>query len=230
MTRTPDFRQRQEIDALAERQWQEWALSRRHLIQAGAFALAGSALAHKTAAFAAAAQEEPQAGGRVVMTLYTDVFSFDPTVPTDNPSIWTMLNVYDQLTRVAPESREVEPGLAESWETSEDGLTWTFALREGMLPDGTPVTADDVVFSLERIFDSATWGFLFAAFESAAAEDERTVTIQLSQPWAPMLADLSLYGASILPQAAVEADPDAFFNAPYSSGPFAVTEWAKGDR
>jgi peptide/nickel transport system substrate-binding protein len=230
VTRTPDFRQRQEIDALAERQWQEWALSRRHLIQAGAFALAGSALADKTAAFAAAAQEEPQAGGRVVMTLYTDVFSFDPTVPTDNPSIWTMLNVYDQLTRVAPESREVEPGLAESWETSEDGLTWTFALREGMLPDGTPVTADDVVFSLERIFDSATWGFLFAAFESAAAEDERTVTIQLSQPWAPMLADLSLYGASILPQAAVEADPDAFFNAPYSSGPFAVTEWAKGDR
>ena len=45
-----------------------------------------------------------------------------------------------------------------------------------------------------------------------------------------MLADLSHYSASIMPQAPVEADPDAFFNAPYSSGPFSVTEWAKGDR
>jgi peptide/nickel transport system substrate-binding protein len=179
---------------------------------------------------AAAAQDEPQAGGRVVMSVYTDVFSFDPPVPSDNPSIWTMLNVYDQLTRVAPGSQDVEPGLAESWESSEDGLTWTFHLREAALPDGTPLTADDVVFSLERTFASPAWGFLFASFDTVTAEDDRTVIITLEQTWAPMLADLSLFGASIVPQAPVEADPDAYFNAPYSSGPFYVTEWAKGDR
>jgi peptide/nickel transport system substrate-binding protein len=229
----PSRSQRQHMkDELAERQWREWELTRRHLLQAGAFALAGSALASNVGSFArvAAAQEEPVAGGKVVMTLYTDVFSFDPTIPTDNPSIWTMLNVYDQLTRVAPGSQEVEPGLAESWDTSEDGLTWTFHLREAALPDGTPLTASDVVFSLQRTFASPSVGFFFASFDSVTADDDRTVTIVLSQPWAPMLADLSLFGASIVPQAPVEADADAFFNAPFSSGPFSVTEWAKGDR
>ena len=227
----PGSRQRRESDELADRQWQEWFLTRRHLLQAGAFALAGGALAKVApGGVLAAAQEEPQAGGKVVMTLYTDVFSFDPPVPSDNPSIWTMLNVYDQLTRVAPESRDVEPGLAESWESSEDGLSWVFHLREAKLPDGTPLTASDVVFSLERTFASPAWGFLFASFDSVTAEDDRAVNITLAQTWAPMLADLSLFGASIVPQQAVEADADAYFNAPFSSGPFYVTEWAKGDR
>jgi peptide/nickel transport system substrate-binding protein len=234
MTGITVSRRRQALDDLARRQWDEWALSRRHLIQAGAFALAGSALANQIGPFgltaAAARQEEPQAGGKVVMTLYTDVFSFDPPVPADNPSIWTMLNVYDQLTRVAPGSQDVEPGLAESWDTSEDGLIWTFHLRDGKLPDGTPLTASDVVFSLQRTFESPVSGYLFSAFDSVTADDDRTVTITLSQPWAPMLADLSHYSASITPQAPVEADPEAFFNAPYSSGPFSVVEWAKGER
>ena len=231
MARITSSQRQRAMDDLAARQWQEWYATRRHLLKAGAFALAGGAMASRLGPLGvAAAQDEPQAGGRVVMSLYTDVFSFDPPVPSDNPSIWTMLNVYDQLTRVAPGSQDVEPGLAESWESSEDGLTWTFNLREAALPDGTPLTASDVVFSLERTFESPAWGFLFASFESVAAEDDRTVTIQLEQTWAPMLADLSLFGASIVPQAPVEADPDAFFNAPYSSGPFYVTEWAKGNR
>ena len=230
MTRFSASRRLRDMDELADQQWREWFFTRRQLLQAGAFALAGSVLVSKAPVNArAAVQDTPKPGGKVIMTLYTDVFSFDPIVPSDNPSIWTMLNVYDQLTRVAPGSREVEPGLAESWESSDDGLTWTLHLREGKTPDGTVLTADDVVYSMERIFGSATWGFLFAAFESVKAADERTVTVQLSKPWAPMLADLSLYGASILPQKAVEAGGDAFFNTPYSSGPFSVKEWAKGD-
>ena len=232
MSGSVDRRRRRAMDELAAQQWAEWRLSRRHLLRAGAFAVAGTALTGpgRSVGGARAAQDQPRPGGKVSMTLYTDVFSFDPPVPTDNPSIWTMLNVYDQLTRVAPGSQDVEPGLAESWESTPDGLTWTFHLREAKLPDGTPVTAEDVVFSLDRIFTSPTWGFLFAAFESATVADERTVTIQLSQTWAPMLADLSLYGASIVPKRLVEEQGDAFFNAPSGTGPFFVTEWAKGDR
>ena len=185
------------MDDLAKRQWEEWALSRRHLIQAGAFALAGGALASQagpfglTAAAATAGGTASRWQGR--HDPVTDVFSLDPRFPADNQSIWTMLNVYDQLTRVAPGSQDVEPGLAESWESSEDGLTWTFHLREAKLPDGTPLTASDVVFSLERTFESPVSGYLFAAFDSVTADDDRTVTITLSQPWAPMLADLSHY-------------------------------------
>lgn len=221
-----------EIDELSARQWRQWRRSRRHLLKAGAFAIAGSTLLgpDRSLPQVAAMQGEPKAGGKLSMTLYTDVFSFDPPVPSDNPSIWTMLNVYDQLTRVAPGAEKVEPGLAESWESSSDGLTWTFHLRDAKYPDGTSATAEDVVFSLERIFAAPTYGFLFAAFESVKAVDERTVTIHLRQPWGPMLADLSLYGASVVPKRVVEAKKEQFFNAPFGTGPFYVTEWAKGDR
>jgi peptide/nickel transport system substrate-binding protein len=223
---------RTDRDELAERQWDEWFLTRRHLLRAGAFALAGGAALRGLGPLAhvgAQDQATPKPGGKIAMTLYTDVFSFDPPVPSDNPSIWTMLNVYDQLTRVAPGSREIEPGLAASWDASADGTTYTFHLRDGKLPDGTPVTSSDVVWSLQRLFKSATAGFFFAAFESVTAVDPKTVKIQLKQPWAPALADLSLYSASILPQKLVEAKKDEFFNAPVGTGPFYVTEWAKGD-
>jgi peptide/nickel transport system substrate-binding protein len=220
----------QEREELIARQWAEWRWTRRHLLKAGAFATAaGFAGVGRPLLRSAAAQDQPTQGGSVVMTLYTDVFSFDPIVPSDNPSIWTMLNVYDQLTRVAPGSQSVEPGLAASWENSADLLTWTLHLRDAKFADGTAVTTDDVVYSLNRIFTSPNWSFLFTAFKNVTAPDPKTIQITLSQPWAPMLADLSLYGASIVPKAVVESKGDDFFNAPYGSGPFMVTEWAKGD-
>jgi peptide/nickel transport system substrate-binding protein len=197
-------------------------------VKAGA--ISGIAAAGQPFVRGLAAQDEPVTGGKVIMTVYTDVFSFNPPIPTDNPSIWTMLNVYDQLTRVAPGSQSVEPGLAESWESSDDSLTWTFNIREAAFPNGTLVTSEDVVFSLERIVESPTWGFLFESIASITATDERTVTIELEHALAPLLADLSLYGASIVPKQAVEEQGDEFFNTPYGTGPFYVTDWAKGDR
>ncbi len=219
-----------ERDELSARQWAEWRWTRRHLLKAGAFATAaGLAGAARPFGLPAGAADQPTVGGSAVMTLYTDVFSFDPIVPSDNPSIWTMLNVYDQLTRVAPGSQAIEPGLAKSWESSSDLLTWTLHLRDAKFADGSPVTTDDVIYSLNRIFKSPNWSFLFTAFHNVTAPDAKTIQIALSQPWAPMLADLSIYGASIVPKAVVETKGDAFFNAPYGSGPFVVTEWAKGD-
>ena len=80
-------------------------------------------------------------GGAISMSLADDdVSSFDPIVPFDNMSIWTMLLIYDQILRVDAEGTGLEGGLAETWDVSDDNLTYTFHLRETNFHDGTPCT------------------------------------------------------------------------------------------
>src|SRR5262245_42483291 len=103
-------------DDLATRQWAEWRASRRRLIQMGAFAggaiAAGGALTFASPlARSVSAQDAPAAGGTLAMSLADDdVQSFDPIIPSDNMSIWTMLLIYDTLIRVGPDGNSLEPG------------------------------------------------------------------------------------------------------------------------
>lgn len=172
-------------------------------------------------------------GGSVSMSLADDdVQSFDPIVPFDNMSIWTMLLIYDQLIRVGPDGLSLEPGLAESWEASEDGLTYTFKIRETTFHDGTPVTAEDAEFALTRVFDPeiSGWSALFAAVEKVEATDDRTLVISLSTQWVPFEADLALYGASIFPKAAFEAQGEDLWLNPIGTGPFMFDSWDRGSQ
>src|SRR5687767_14075357 len=89
------------MQELAARQWAEWRTTRRRMVQAGfggaALALAGTSgfSGWRPALRGAMAQETPTAGGSVNMGIVADVQSFDPPIPSDNMSIWTMLNIYD---------------------------------------------------------------------------------------------------------------------------------------
>jgi peptide/nickel transport system substrate-binding protein len=221
---------------LAERQWAEWRASRRHFLKsagcaAGAFCLAGGSLIALPSRRAAAQEGEPKMGGSISMSLADDdVSSFDPIVPFDNMSIWTMLLIYDQIIRVDAEGTGLEGGLAESWEVSEDTLTYTFKLRETNFHDGTPCTADDVVFSIQRVADPEVsgWSSLLSAIKSVEAADPQTVVITLNQPWAPFEADLALYGASIVPKAAFEEQGEELWEHPIGTGPFMFDSWEKG--
>jgi peptide/nickel transport system substrate-binding protein len=181
---------------------------------------------------AAAAQEEgePVLGGSLSMSLAdADVQNFDPIVPTDNMSIWTMLLIYEQLIRVAPDGASLEPGLAESWERSEDGLLYTFTLRESLFHDGNAVTADDVVYSLTRAaFDeTSTWKDMVSVVDTITAVDAKTVEIALKNAWVPFEADLALFACSIIPKAAHEAQGADLFQTPIGSGPFKFDSWEK---
>src|ERR1051325_11991463 len=70
---------------------------------------------------------------------------FVPWLIDDNTALFTMGNVYDGLLRVTKDGASVEPALAESWDTTPDGLAWTFHLRQGVkFSDGTPLTSNDV--------------------------------------------------------------------------------------
>jgi peptide/nickel transport system substrate-binding protein len=222
--------------ALELAQWSEWKATRRRLLKAGLFtssamAFAGFGATRYLAPAASAQDAEPKPGGSLSMTLADDdIQSFDPIPVTDNMSIWTMLLIYDQLIRVAADGVSLEPGLAESWEKSDDGLTYTFHLRETNFHDGTPATSDDVVYSLNRCIteEGSQWAFLFSAVDTVTNPDPKTVSITLKSVWAPFESDLALFGASIISKAAHEAQGDALFEHPIGTGPFVFDSWEKG--
>ena len=115
----------------------------------------------------------------------------------------------------------MEASLAESWQTSEDGLTWTFALREGVtFHDGSEFDSADVLYSYNRIIDEdLSNSYRFANVESVEAPDAQTVVIKLTQPTPNLLALIGAFkGMAILPEGAAE-DIDLITEA-NGTGPF----------
>ena len=87
-------------------------------------------------------------GGTLTFARYQEPLTLDPFIPADNGSIWALEQVCDSLTEPGDTGNELVPGLAESWDISEDGLTYTFHLREATHSNGDPVTASDAHFSV----------------------------------------------------------------------------------
>jgi peptide/nickel transport system substrate-binding protein len=169
-------------------------------------------------------------GGRLTMSLdVQDITSLDPVVPNDNSAIWTILNLYDQLFRVASDGQSVEPDAVERYAVSADGLIYTFTMRDHLtFSEGTPVTVDDVVYSLQRMLASENWGWLFPKDATVTAVDSKTFQIILEQPNAPLINNLAGFWSSIIPRKSVEASGAEFWEKPISSGPFRVKEWVRG--
>ena len=150
----------------------------------------------------------------------------------NNADVWVVVNVLEPLVRVDPTGTEIEPALAESWEVSEDGLVYTFKLRQGVkFHDGTDMTVEDVVFSLQRAKDTGLWNWSLSNVASIEALDESTVQITLAEESAEFLAGLALFSNAIFPQAAYEAagTPEEFFKKPIGTGPFMVEDWVVGE-
>jgi peptide/nickel transport system substrate-binding protein len=121
------------------------------------------------------------------------ISTLDPIKSIAASDIVIFGQLYSRLTRMSSEG-ELEPGLAESWEESEDGLTYTFHLREAQFSDGSPITAEDVVFSYLRMRDQedSAYSASFQIIADVVALDEQTVEFTLSAPTAPFLSDGSI--------------------------------------
>jgi peptide/nickel transport system substrate-binding protein len=138
-------------------------------------------------------------------------------------------NVFEGLTRFMGDG-SVVPGLAESWEISEDGLTYTFKLREGVtFHDGSAMDAEDVKFTLDRINaeDSANaQKALYAAISEVNVIDPQTVEVKLSEPNGNMLFNLAWGDAVIVAPETVET----IKQTPIGTGAFKFESWNQGDK
>lgn len=174
-----------------------------------------------------------EAAGVLSIGRREDSTTFDPIKTAQNVDNWVFSNVFDVLIRVDKTGTKLEPGLAESWTVSPDGLTYTFKMRDAKFSDGSPITAGDAAFSLLRIRDNkgSLWSDSYKVIDTAEATDDKTLVVKLKNPSAPFLSTLALPNVSVLSKKAVEAGEDAFAELPTaSSGAFTVKEWRRGDR
>lgn len=193
------------------------------------FYLLSSLLTLSLIALPVAAQSAPAPtdGGEISVSIVAEPPGWDPTVSTSQEIARVMYhNVYEGLVRV-DRNGEIVPALAASWDTSEDGLTWTFALQEGVrFHNGDPLTPDDVVAALERAADPEsghTHPEYYEAIESIAA-DGTNIVITLAQPASSLLYNLARPD-SVIYQAGTEASQAS---EPVGTGPFTFAEWVKG--
>jgi peptide/nickel transport system substrate-binding protein len=162
---------------------------------------------------------------------------FIPWLIDDNTALFTLANVYDGLLRVTKDGASVEPALASSWDTSADGLSWTFHLRPGAkFSDGTPLTSNDVKVSLDlaRAGQRTAWKDNYKAIKDIETPDPMTVRINLIAPHAPLLSELAMFPAWIMQASMATAtdakDYDDTKNwASKGTGAYYTESWKKGD-
>lgn len=169
-----------------------------------------------------------------------DPRTLDPAVTMSNNAWSVTYPVYERLVGYKEEngesSTEVEGELAKSWEVSDDNLVWTFTLEEGhAFADGSPVTADAVVFSFERLLEMEQGpSSAFPSLETIEAVDDKTVRFTLSEPFAPFLYTLANNGAAIINPKVMEHEQDGDLAQGYlssstmGSGAFMLDSWEKG--
>ena len=185
-------------------------------------------------ATSAACQAAPVRGGSLVYARQNETQGLDPLNATNgNGDIFADELLYNGLVRSDPNgSEELQPALASSWTVSPDGRTYTFTLREGVkFSNGQPLTAEDVKFSLDRFGDPETNQLLANVafgYGSSQVLDPSTVQVNLTEPVAAFLYNISIFPAFILPKDLVTAQGDAFYQKPVGTGPFMVQEFAPG--
>ncbi len=146
----------------------------------------------------------------------------DPHLTSAYASFQVLENVYDTLVQPG-DDLTMEPALAESWDISDDQLTWTFHLRDGVtFHNGRPLTADDVVYSYNRIMDpdvGANNAYRFGSVDSVTAVDDSTVEIHLTRPTPNLLVNIGGFkGMAIIPKEIV--DDGSIDTHPVGTGPF----------
>lgn len=164
-----------------------------------------------------------------------DSMSLDPIMIEDGESAKVVANIYDTLVRYKEGSTEVEPALATEWTSSEDGLEWTFKLREGVkFHDGTPFNADAVKFSFERQLppnqtaEMPYADFTLGMIDKITVVDDYTIKFNLKYPYAPFLENLAMsLSAPIVSPTAVEKYGADYGSHPVGTGPFVFESWQK---
>lgn len=175
----------------------------------------------------------PPVKQELVVSIWADVDKLDPQVDSLTVDFAVITNIYNALVRFKPGTGVIEADLAESWSVSEDGLTWTFKLRQGVKwhKGFGEFNASDVKYSYERVMDPETgspWLGEFGSVESITVVDKYTVAIKLKYPYPAFIYKVSAFrGGFIVNQKAVEQYGEDYARNPIGTGPFAFDHWGE---
>jgi peptide/nickel transport system substrate-binding protein len=173
---------------------------------------------------------KPVYGGDLVIARTADSQSMNATTVFDNESIWIFEQIFQPLYTVSNDGKGVIPWLATGYTVSADKKTYTFTLRPGVkFSTGQPMTSADVKFSIDQNRKATQgWAYLDTAIASVDDPTPSTVVIHLKYPWAPLLADISLFANGIVPNNYGGQTETQFYQHPVGTGPFKWDYWHKG--
>ncbi|MEO8437346.1 MAG: ABC transporter substrate-binding protein [Chloroflexota bacterium] len=179
----------------------------------------------------------PKKGGSITVAIEGEPASMDPAFDYDFVSGLSVSSVTEGLLKFCENDTKLCPNLAESWTVSPDGKTYTMKIRQGVkFHDGSTMTVDDVVFSLNRIRDpklASYVGWMLGKVSNVTAPDSSTVVITLSEPDALLEYALAATSAHVVSKKFVEANADKYGKPEVGSigtGPFKFVEWKSGDQ
>lgn len=173
------------------------------------------------------------------VALQNDVDSFNPFLGIEATSFEMWALTYDYMITYSMKDMSPRPGLATAWKTSDDGLTWTFDIRDGVKwSDGEMLTAADIAFTYNRILDggpeASTWGSYLTGVETVEAPDATTVVLSLKEPNAvlpllpiPIVPEHIWKGVSEDAMKSYSAEPENG-EPVVGSGPFRLVEGTAG--
>ncbi|MBB3114756.1 MarR-like DNA-binding transcriptional regulator SgrR of sgrS sRNA [Paenibacillus phyllosphaerae] len=162
------------------------------------------------------------------LPVYRPVLTLDPAMVFYAFDAHLIRQLFDRLVRYDPETERLVPGIAHHWKSDREGKVWTFYLRKGVrFQHGREVTADDVVFSMERQKEGKPNSWMLRSVERIESEGPRVIRFTLGKPNFLLPRFMCASSMSIIPRELATQNED-YWRLPVGSGPFRLTHWSSG--